>query len=223
MKLSFREWNARQKILRHDLEKSENFHQAISLFIEQHEMVQSAQMVSSEFASFADEIWKDWTEENIRRIPKSEDYSIAWVIWHMARIEDITMNMLVAGIPQLAEEEKWFSQIKSSMVDTGNAMTREAVHRMSQVVDIDALRAYRIAVGRRTRSIVKEITLEQLHQKVTPERIERILDSGAVVMGARDIVDYWSRRTVAGLLMMPPTRHNMVHINQALRIRKRKD
>jgi hypothetical protein len=32
-------------------------------------------------------------------------------------------------------------------------------------------------------------------------------------------VDYWSRRTVAGLLLMPPTRHCFLHLNEALRIK----
>jgi hypothetical protein len=33
-----------------------------------------------------------------------------------------------------------------------------------------------------------------------------------------DVVDYWSRRDVAGLLLMPPTRHTIVHWNEARKI-----
>jgi hypothetical protein len=31
----------------------------------------------------------------------------------------------------------------------------------------------------------------------------------------------WSKRTVAGLLPMPPTRHNFLHLNEALRIKQK--
>ncbi len=38
----------------------------------------------------------------------------------------------------------------------------------------------------------------------------------------RDLIDYWGNRTFAGLLLMPPTRHNMVHLNEAYRIKNRR-
>ena len=222
MKLSLMEWNARQKVLRHDLEKGQNFQRTITLFLEQHAMVHSSEMIQSDYTSFADEIWEDITEESVRRIPQNEDYSIAWVIWHMARIEDITMNMLVAGTPQLATSGNWLARINSPVVDSGNAMHIEAVRQLSDDVDIAAVRAYRNGVGRRTREIVQDLRLEDLKRKMTAKDIQQVLDQGAVVEEARGIVNYWSKRTVAGLLLMPPTRHNMIHINQALRIKRRR-
>jgi hypothetical protein len=36
-----------------------------------------------------------------------------------------------------------------------------------------------------------------------------------VVEAARGIADYWSKRNVAGLLLMPATRHNLIHLNEA--------
>ena len=34
-------------------------------------------------------------------------------------------------------------------------------------------------------------------------------------------VDYWSKRNTAGLLLMPATRHNLIHLNEALQIKRR--
>lgn len=192
------------------------------MFLEQHAMVHCSEMVHSDYESFADEIWDNLTETSFRRIPKSEDYSIAWVIWHIARIEDITMNLLVAGTPQLVNADNWLSRLKCPYIDTGNAMDIKAITELSAIIDMDILRAYRIAVGCRTRDIVKSLTVEELSQKVVPGRIHQIMDEGAVVPEAKGIVDYWSKRTIAGLLLMPPTRHNLVHINQALRIKRRR-
>ena len=208
--------------MRRDLESGQNIESAMLLFLDQHALVHSSEMASSFFESFADEIWEDLTDASFRRIPRNEDYSIAWVIWHIARIEDITMNMLVAGTPQLAYTEKWLLRIKSPYIDTGNAMDVEAVSTLSNNIDIGVLRAYRVAVGRRTREIVQTLTVDDLKQNIKPERLQRVMDEGAVVQEAKGIVDYWSKRTIAGLLLMPPTRHNMVHINQALKIKKRR-
>jgi len=34
-------------------------------------------------------------------------------------------------------------------------------------------------------------------------------------------VDYWSKRDVSGLLLMPATRHQLTHLNEALGIRNK--
>ena len=222
MKLDFRGWNERQKVLRHNLAKGLYFRETLELFLEQHAMVHSSEMTDSIYESFEDKIWVNLTEESFRRIPGTEEYSIAWVIWHIARIEDITMNMLVAGTPQLAYVDTWLPRIKSPFVDTGNAMDIESVRQLSASVDNEVLRAYRIAVGRRTREIVQQLKVEDLQRKVSPVHIQLVMDQGAVVPEAWGITDYWANRTIAGLLLMPPTRHNMIHINQALRIKKRR-
>ena len=44
---------------------------------------------------------------------------------------------------------------------------------------------------------------------------------GAVLEVASDLIDYWAKRTIAGLLLMPATRHNLVHLNEALRLKQK--
>ena len=41
---------------------------------------------------------------------------------------------------------------------------------------------------------------------------------GAVVEEARWLTDYWGKKTFSGLLLMPATRHNLVHLNESMRI-----
>jgi hypothetical protein len=56
---------------------------------------------------------------------------------------------------------------------------------------------------------------------VGKEQLKKILDQGGVldVEGSRWIIDFWGRKNVAGILMMPITRHQVVHLNDALRIK----
>jgi hypothetical protein len=91
-----------------------------------------------------------------------------------------------------------------------------------KAVDQQALRGYRAAVGLATREIVQQLTPEQLKARVDPARLQRVLDQGAVLPSAIELIEYWSRRTIAGLLLMPPTRHNMVHINEAFKLKNKK-
>lgn len=219
MEIHRKEWNQKQKILRPLLAKAGTHEEGIQLFLNQHAMVHSAEMSHTGLWSFEDEVLDGITEGPMRQIPGKFEHSIAWIIWHLTRIEDITMNLLAAGTPQVMNREGWLEQMKINAVDTGNGMTAEQVRDLSKGIDTKALRAYRLSVGRQTRAIVKGLEPKQLKQKVDPARLEQITREGAVLEAGRYVVEYWGGLTVAGLLLMPPTRHNFIHWNEALRIK----
>ncbi len=210
-----------QTELRRIMMSSSQHRKAIELFLKQHAMLHSAKMAQTEPWSFEDEVLNDMIEGQIRRIPKNCDHSVAWNIWHIARIEDVTMNLLVDGSPQILQRDNWLERISVSARDTGNAMNRDEIATLSATIDIEALRAYRLAVGRRTHEIVKGLRPEELKQKVQPSRLQQVMDKGALVEAAAGIKEYWGRRNIAGLLMMPATRHSLVHLNQALSLKRR--
>lgn len=217
-----KEMNQRQTELRRIMMSFERHDEAMALFLHQHAMLHSAKMARSEPWSFEDEVLNDMTEEQIRRIPRNCEHSVAWCIWHMARIEDVAMNMLVAGSPQVLYRENRLEPMNATVQHTGNAIDVAGVAELSAALDIGALRAYRVAIGRRTREIVQQLDAEALKQKVDPIRLQQVMDVGAVLKAARGIVDYWGRRNVAGLLLMPATRHSPVHLNEALRLKRRR-
>ena len=132
------------------------------------------------------------------------------------------MNLLVSGSSQVLNQDGWLDRTESPICHTGNEMDVASVAGFSGVVDIAALRAYRAAVGRRTREIVKQLEPEDLKRKVDPVHLQRVWDEGAVVEAARGIVDYWSKRDLAGLLLMPASRHLIVHLNEALKLKRRR-
>ncbi len=218
---SHREWNARQKKLRTLLSASNSYSQAIQLFLEQHAEVHSSVMSSSGILSFEDEVLVDLTDVQMRKMPDRMDHSIAWIIWHLARIEDVTMNMLVAGTEQLFSRDDWKCKLGISALHTGNAMPKSEITDLSNIINIDNLRNYRVAVGQQTEKIAKQLDPGELDQKISPSRLDLLMQVGAVVKEAKGLIDYWSKRTVAGILLMPPTRHCFIHLNEAARIKKK--
>jgi hypothetical protein len=191
------------------------------MFLSQHAMLHSAKISRGQVWSYENEILDDITEWAARRIPHRCDHSVVWCIWHIARIEDITMNILIAGESQVLRQANWLERMGVTAHDSGNAMDADEVAHLSSSINIDALRAYRLAVGRRTRRIVNRLPPEALKQRVGPSRLKRVMDEGAVVEAAKGIVQYWGNLTTAGLLLMPPTRHCFIHLNEAMRIKKR--
>lgn len=214
-------WNRRQTQFR-DLLRSYTDHEAaMAIFRSQHAQLHSAEMSGTEPWSFEDWICDSLGEAEYRQVPTGYVHSLAWILWHVARIEDVTMNMLVAGRAQVFTEGGWMKRMGVDIRHTGNAMDAAAVEALSTAFDLAALRAYRQAVGRRTQQIASRLGLEALQEKVDPVRLEQVRAEGTVVEAASEVLDYWSTRDIAGLLLMPATRHVFLHFNEALRLKRK--
>jgi hypothetical protein len=221
-KSHFKAWNEEQKQLRLLLGDPDRHDEAIDLFLHHHALLHAKRMAQTEPWTFEDAVLNDMDPGQIRRIPASEEHSVAWLLWHMARIEDVAMNTLVAGSPQILTFQNWLERLDAPLYHTGNNMDQQSVERLSATVAVGALRDYRVAVGRRTREIVQQLQADDLTQKVDLVRVQQVMDQGDLTEAASGIADYWGRRTIAGLLLMPATRHNMVHLNEAFRLKKRR-
>ncbi len=213
-------WNKNQKELRQKLPKAIEFQSTIQLLLKHHAMLHTSTMANLGVWSYEDDLWLDLHDVEVRHIPLKQEHSIIWVMWHLARVEDVTMNMLVAGSPQILHAEKWFEKLNVPFEHTGNEINRDDMISLNTSINIDALKDYRKAVGQRTQAIIKTLSAETVQQKIDPVRVEDVRQSSAVLEAASGIIDYWSKRTVAGLLLMSATRHNLVHLNEASRIKQ---
>jgi hypothetical protein len=215
-------WNEQHKLLRQALTRPDDYPRAMELFLRQHAMVHDAAMSQSGLPSFSDEVWQGASEATIRCVPAKCEHSIAWLVWHIARIEDMTMNVLLAGKEQVFHQADWLTKMNITVRHTGNVIMDTAdVVELSQAVDIAVLRAYRLAVGGATRKAITGLSPEELQRKVDPARLQQLLDDGSVAPEAIGLIEYWGNLTVGGLLLMPPTRHCLVHLNEALKIKKK--
>jgi hypothetical protein len=214
-------WSDQQQHFRRLLLRSDRHTEAIHAFLEQHAMLHTASLVPGSRWSFQDEASADLTDEQWRHIPRGHLHSIAWLLWHIARTEDVAMNVLLANTDQLMYADHWFEQLAIPARDIGTEMSTTDIAALSVQIDIAAVQGYRRAVGRRTREIVQQVTAGELRQSVEPERIERVKVEGAVVPAAYGVAEYWGRHTKGNLLLIPATRHSFTHLNEAGRLRRK--
>lgn len=214
-----KQWNEGQQVLRKALTHPETHAQAVEQFLIQHAMCHTAKMFKAGSVSFEDEIWDGLDNQAARWVSPEFGHSIVWCFWHLARIEDVTMNMLLAGSGQLFRRDGWFDRLGVPFCDTGNGRDAADVSKLSAGIDIDALRAYRIAVGKQTRKIVRGCLPVDFSRKVETARLEKVMAEGAVIEAGRGVIEYWSGLTGAGLLLMPPTRHAILHLNEMSKIK----
>lgn len=217
-------WNLNQNLLKSIITKSDKFDETIKLCLEQHLMVHTSEVSETDVVTFEDELWDGLDEFAFCTMPAPKDEAtVAWCLWHLTRIEDITMNILVADDTQVINSDNWLEKMKIAICDTGNAMTNEEIIDFSSRIDMEQLKSYRKAVGRKTREIIKKFEPSDLKRKMENKRLQRILDEGGVlnVEGSKYLIDFWGKKNVAGIILMPITRHQIVHINEAIQLKEK--
>jgi len=158
------------------------------------------------------------TEEQLRITPSAGQNPIVWLLWHMARTEDVMLNILVAGRPQLVNEDGWAERLHVSLSDVGAGMKDDAVSDFTARIDVPALRAYRAAVGCRSREIVESLTPEDLEAPVEGAHLERALAEGVLGENTGWVRDFWRDRRKAWCLSLV-NGHNYLHIGEAFCVR----
>lgn len=217
------QWNPRQKMLNSIILNADRIDESIKLALEMHSMVHLSETSTIETKTLEDEVWDGLEKEVFIKMPTPEDVTIAWNIWHITRIEDLTVNLLIAGAQQEIVVGDWYTKLNVEVRDTGNAMSDDEIIDFSSRIDMIELRNYRNAVGARTRSVLLNLKPADMKSKVKPDRLKRILDEGGVldVDASRWLLDFWGKKNVAGLILMPVTRHQVVHLNDSLKLKKK--
>jgi len=218
-----REWSDKLQQLRLNIKKDDCLDEAKELILKLHSMVYTSEMSDKNQNTFEDKLWESLDEETARKATNKKGRTILYGLWHSTRIEDITMNLLVAGTDQLFERDDWFSKINSSLRHTGNSLNKDDIMQMSSLINIENLKRYRIAVGRNTENIIRNLKKGEMKRKIYKENLQRILEEKAVdnVTSANWLIDFWGKKDVAGIILMPCLRHQLVHLNESFEAKKK--
>jgi hypothetical protein len=217
-------WNEKHKLLTEIILKPNEHVRAIELFLTHHSLLYSSKMGNGNCPTFEDSVLENLDENTLRRYPVNASdtkNSIAWHLWHIARIEDMTMNILVANSQQVLYSDSWLQKMNIRFSHSGNNMSVDDIAELSSSIDIGALLEYRIAVGKQTRRVISSLQSGEFKEKVQTSRIKRLFDENAILQEASGIAEYWSNKTIAGLVLMPATRHNFLHLNKCIRIKNK--
>lgn len=194
------------KELRSAITKKSEFSRTVELCLRLHELAY-------------DDFFKIPCDQDEHMImPTVDDVTIAWNLWHITRIEDMVVSRLIYHREELFEQ--WHQKLKTSFKDTGNAMTDEEILEFSSQVDYLQLIEYRDAVRKQTLTFLKNLEFADLSRKVRKADIEILAQSGSVSShpDAVWLLDFWGKKDVAGLLLMPVLRHPFVHLFDNLKL-----
>lgn len=146
--------------------------------------------------------------------------TIAYSIWHMARIEDITAHTLICGDEQVLFRDDYLKATCSPIITTGNELVRDEITAFSQSLNIAGLLRYAADVKASTDELLSRLSYEDSKRRFTSDDKERVIASKSVSEDENDVwlIDYWCGKDTAGIIKMPFTRHLIMHIEAMMRI-----
>jgi len=190
---------------------------ARDLFMDQHGAVHSA-AVGGNKASVAERAFGGLSEEQMRVRPREDLNSLAWIMWHIARAEDIMVNVMVAGRSQVFDDA-WAKRLAISRRDFGIGMTSPEVTDLTRAIDLATLREYRDAVGRRTREIIAGFKDSDWGGEIAGPAVQKAAAEGAFGSRAEQIVKAFTGRPRTGVLSGIALFHPAGHLGEAVTVR----
>jgi hypothetical protein len=191
--------------------------EAKDLFLSQHAAVQSL-AVGGNPVSAAERAFGGLNDAQMRVRPREDLNSLAWIMWHIARAEDVFINALVVGRPQVFDDA-WAKRLGISRRDFGIGMTSPEVTDLTRVIDLATLREYRDAVGRRTREIVAGFKDSDWGGEIAGPAVQKAAADGAFGSRADQMVKAFTGRPRTAVLSGIALFHPAGHLGEAATVR----
>jgi hypothetical protein len=190
---------------------------AKDLFLTQHAAVQSL-AVGGNPASAAERALGGLSDDQMRVRPREDLNSLAWILWHIARAEDIFVNAFIGGRPQVWDDA-WGKRLGVARRDFGIGMTTAEVSELTRAIDLAAAREYRDAVGRRTREIIGGFKDNDWGGEVAASAVEKAAADGAFGSRGEQMVKIFTGRPRVAVLNGIALFHPAGHLGEAVTVR----
>lgn len=199
--------------LRSTIMKVSGFASAQKLALTLHAKTHPAAVSGSSTPMYEDAILDGLSGKDFAAAPTEKSFPVAWHIWHITRIEDLVGNILINNASQVFDEA-WAKRMNTPATDTGNAMNAEEARALSAQIVVGELKQYRLVVGQQTLEIITSLTQADMRRKPAQQSLDRLIAEGGLTEHKQSfwLRDFWGKKTFGGLVLLPLTRHQLMHL-----------
>jgi DinB superfamily len=190
---------------------------ARDLLLDEHGRMHAA-AVTGDKATMGERTFGGLSDEQMRVRPREDLNSLAWLMWHIARAEDVFANLVLAGRDQVMDAG-WLGRLKTERRDFGIGMTKPEVSELTTRVDLAALREYRDAVGRRSQEIVRGFGAADWQGELQAARLEQAAALGCFGERGPMVVKAFTGRPRLAMLGVFLVTHPALHMGEAQTVR----
>lgn len=139
--------------------------------------------------------------------------SVAWLVWHLARVEDVSINRFVADQPQVLDTGDWAARLGPAWRDIGLGMTSDEVDDLSARIDKRALWEYWDAVGEGTTRVLHGLSSDHLDLPIDQAVLRRaVAEEGILGPAALHLEERFARWPNRGAPLALVLAHNWGHL-----------
>lgn len=211
-----KEWSELNKSIQKNLGKKETFGAGIAQLFELRQKLFSALI----------EMRSELSGEKFCECPfmNAEGYhnkTIAYSIWHIFRIEDIVAHSVIKDGEQIFFSCDYQSRTNAPITTTGNELVKQQIADFSRELNIEELYDYALKVKESTEDFLRGISFSDLRTKPAGSREKLAGTSVSANERAEWLLDYWFGKNLKGLIFMPFSRHWIMHVEAAARIKNK--
>lgn len=161
------------------------------------------------------------TPEQLKERPGEQGNSIAWLMWHLARTEDVMVNSVIRGEPQLLTSDDWPKRLRLEDTHMGTGLSDDEVGKVTGELDPLVADEYWKTVADATNAWLKSISPEVLDE--IPDMYQRLSEIPPILAGADNqaMVEFWRGRTAGFLFGATVINHGYIHVGEMQAIRGR--
>ena len=160
-------------------------------------------------------VWEMVPDDLMRQRPHPQVNSIAWILWHLTRVEDAGLNRFVVDGSQVLDDGSWMEKMNLPIRHSGGDMNFAEVDDLSQRINLQALQEYSKAVQLRTREVVSQLTYDGLDSVMEEDYLRVILfDEGLASPRSAGLLDNYLGWTKGKCLMNFGMTHPYQHVGE---------
>ena len=160
-------------------------------------------------------VWEMVPDNLMRQRPHPQVNSIAWILWHLTRVEDAGLNRFVVDGSQVLDDGSWMEKMNLPIRHNGGDMNFAEVDDLSHRINLQALQEYSKAVQLRTREVVSQLTYDSLDAVMEEEYLRVILfDEGLASPRSAGLLENYLGWTKGKCLMNFGMTHPYQHVGE---------
>lgn len=208
-----KEWSELNKSIQKNICKKETFNCGIAGLLDlRQKLMDTLLCIRSEMGD------KPLCESPFMNVNGYHNKTIAYSIWHIIRIEDIVANSVIRNGEQIFFAYDYQHRINAPITTTGNELVKQQIVDFSRELNIDELYNYAIQAKESVDEFLNKLSFSDLRAKPMGVRAKVANTCVSSDKNAEWLVDYWFNKDIKGLVLMPFSRHWIMHVEAALRI-----
>ena len=163
---------------------------------------------------FEANIYSALTADQMRERPDGIGNSVGWLMWHMARTEDVIVNSVIREQDQVLMGDGWMNKLGVDSTLIGTGLDDEEVVDISSRIDIEAANEYWKTIADQTSEWLKTIDAEALER--IPDMQGRIEAIPPVFASIENTVaaSFWGGRSIGYLFGGTVISHGYIHVGE---------